>query len=315
MSIGGAEMFIDDLRKLEQAMRTPEMLNLTVDYLAENLRKFLRPGDKLMLCFTNQEPDNIGDLLSRAAQKIGVRVLIPDDLRWKTMLKLAFSSRACAISAPPFVVLGLTKLARHTQTPLYFRNVITVGYRCSNWIIEGIQKGLDCQVWGCYGPGSGPLVSGFTCNKEPVIHVRDDLFDVEIVDESENAVADGESGYVVLTPKAMPHLRYHTAECAKIKRPPCACGCTSVLLKDMYSGEDVDSDLEQLGRELMLWTSVLDCRLNNGECGLEVELVMIPGEKMPVLPQCAKRVIRNWNPDKDVPNWFLPDWRKNVYNG
>lgn len=307
-------MYIDDLRQLEQAMRTPEMLELTIDYLADNMKKFLRPGDKLMLCFTTKEPDNIGELLFRAAQKIGVKVLIPEDLRWKTLLKLAFNSRASAISAPPFVVLGLTKLARHTNTPLYFRNVITVGYRCSNWIIEGIQKGLDCQVWGCYGPGSGPLVSGFTCNKEAVIHVRDELVDVEIVDDAGKPVPDGKSGYIVITPKNMPHLRYHTAECATIKRTPCACGCTSVLLKDMYSGEDVDQYLEQLGRELMLWTSVLDCKLYRGEHGLELELVTIPGEKLPKLPTCARQVVRSWDPERDIPNWFLPDWRKNVYN-
>jgi phenylacetate-coenzyme A ligase PaaK-like adenylate-forming protein len=307
-------MYIDDLRKLEQSMRTPEMLDQSIEYLAENMKKFLRPGDKLMLCFTTNEPDNIGELLARAAEKIGVTVLIPEDLRWKTMLKLAFRSRVNAISAPPFVVLGLTKLARHTNTPLYFRNVITVGYRCSNWIIEGIQKGLDCQVWGCYGPGSGPLVSGFTCNVEPVIHLRDDLFTFEVVDEVGNSVAEGESGYVIVTPKSNPDLRYHTAECAKMRRTPCKCGCTSTLLMDMYSGEDVDAEMELLGRQLMLWTSVLDCRLNKGEYGLEVELVMIPGEKMPELPQCAKRVIRNWNPEQDVPNWFTPDWRKNTYN-
>jgi phenylacetate-coenzyme A ligase PaaK-like adenylate-forming protein len=307
-------MYIDGLRRLEQAMRTPEMLEQSIDYLAENMKKFLRPGDKLMVCFKTNEPDNIGELLSRAAQKIGVQVLVPEDLRWKTMLKLAFSSRAAAISAPPFVVLGLTKLARHTNTPLYFHNVITVGYRCSNWIIEGIQKGLDCQVWGCYGPGSGSLVSGFTCNKEAVIHLRDDLFEFEIVDASDNVVAEDESGYVVITPKRNPELRYHTAECARMRRTPCKCGCTSALLMDMYSGEDVDSNMEQLGRELMLWTSVLDCRLHNGECGLEVELVMMPGEKKPMLPQCAKCVVRNWNPECDIPNWFTPDWRKNQYN-
>ena len=308
-------MYIDDLRQLEQSMRTPEMLDMSIDYLAENMKKFLRPGDKLMLCFTTNEQDNIGDLLSQAAQKIGVKVLIPEDLRWKSMLKLAFNSRACAISAPPFVVLGLTKLARHTNTPLYFRNVITVGYRCSNWIIEGIQKGLDCQVWGCYGPGSGPLVSGFTCNQEPVIHLRDDLFNFEIEDADGNVVSDGESGYVIITPKDNPKLRYHTAECAKMRRTPCKCGCTNALLMDMYSGADVDEDLERLGRDLMLWTSVLDCRLHKGDCGLEVELIMIPGEKMPMLPQCAKRVIQNWNPARDVPNWFTPDWRKTEYKG
>ena len=308
-------MYIDDLRQLEQAMRTPEKLEQTIDYLAENMSKFLRPGDKIMICFDNHEPDNIGDLLARAAQRIGVTVLLPDDLRWKTILKLAFSSRASAISAPPFVVLGLTKLARHTNTPLYFRNVVTVGYRCSNWIIEGIQKGLDCQTWGCYGPGSGPLVSGFTCNKEAVIHLRDDLFDFEILDSSGGVLADGESGYVVITPKDMPRLRYHTAECARMRRTPCACGCTSALLMDMYSGEDVDEELEQMGRKLMLWTSVLDCRLRRGRQGLEVELIMIPGEKLPPLPDCAGRVIRNWDPEKDKPYWFLPTWRKTGENG
>ena len=303
-------MYIDDLRQLEQSMRTPEMLNLTIDYLAENLKKFLNPGDKMLICFDNHEPDNIGELLAKAVQRIGAVALIPYDLKWKTILKLAFSSRACAISAPPFVVLGLTKLARHTNTPLYFRNVITVGYRCTNWIIDGIQKGLDCQVWGCYGPGSGPLVSGFTCNKEAVIHLRDELFDFEIVDSSGSVLPDGESGYVVITPKNEPQLRYHTAECAKMRRTPCACGCTNPLLMDMYSGEDVDEYEEQLGRELMLWTSVLDCRFRHGRHGLEIELVMIPGEKLPPLPECGGRVIRNWNPDKDIPYWFRPTWRK-----
>lgn len=308
-------MNIEHLRRLEQAMRTPEMLEQSIEYLAQSMKKFLRPGDKLMLCFTTNEPDNIGELLSRAAQRIGVKVLVPEDLRWKTILKLAFSSRATSISAPPFVVLGLTKLARHTQTPLFFRNVITVGYRCSNWIIEGIQKGLDCQVWGCYGPGSGALVSGFTCNKEAVIHLRDDIFDFEIVDSEGNVLPDGESGYVVITPKQMPHLRYHTAECAKMRRTPCACGCTSALLMDMYSGKDVDEYEERLGRELMLWTSVLDCRFRRGRHGLEIELVMIPGEKLPPLPECGGRAIRHWNPDRDVPYWFIPSWRKTEENG
>lgn len=308
-------MFIDDLRRLEQAMATPEMVDRTIDYLAENMKKFLSPGEKLLICLSDTEPCNIGDLLSRAAKKIGVTVLLPEDLRWKTILELAFRSRATAITAPPFVVLGLTKLSRHTNTPLFFRNVITVGYRCSNWIIEGIQKGLDCQVWGCYGPGSGPLVSGFTCNKEAVIHVRNELFHVEICDKDGNILPEGESGYVVLTPNDMPHLRYHTAECARMRRtPPCACGCDAELLMDMYSGEDVDEELERLGRALMLWTSVLDCRLHSGESGLEMELITFPGEKLPPLPTCAKRVIRNWDPDVDIPNWFLPHWRKTVYN-
>jgi hypothetical protein len=60
--------------------------------------------------------------------------------------------------------------------------------------------------------------------------------------------------------------------------------------------------------------SILDCRLSNGESGLEIELIVLPGDKLPKLPSCAKRVIRPWDPEKDVPYWFLPHWRKSVYN-
>ena len=308
-------MYIDDLRRLEDAMRTPENSDRTIDYLADNLQKFLRPGEKLMICYADQAPESFCDLLSRAAKKLGVTVLIPEDLKWKTMLQLAFRSRATAVSAPPFVVLGLTKLSRYTNTPLYFRNVITAGYRCTGWMIEGIQRGLDCVNWGVLGPGTGPLVSGFSCNVEPVIHFRDDVFDVENVDAEGNVIGDGESGYLVLVPKDMPHLRYNIGEIGRIRRTPCACGCTSPLWIDVYSGADVNAYHEQLGRELLNWTSVLDVRLNNGECGLEVEMVVFPGEKLPVLPQCAKRSVRSWDPEKEIPFWFNPDWRKNEYSG
>jgi phenylacetate-coenzyme A ligase PaaK-like adenylate-forming protein len=307
-------MYIDDLRRLEDAMRTPEKIAQTVDYLADNLRKFLRSGDKLIICFADSQPGDFSDLLAQAAKKLGVTVLIPEDLKWKTMLQLAFRSRANAISAPPFVVLGLTKIARYTNTPLYFRHVLTAGYRCTGWMIQGIQRGLDCLNWGVLGPGTGPLISGFSCQTEPVIHFRDDIFDVQNVDKDGNVIPDDEMGNLVLIPKEMPHLRYNIGEIGRIRRTPCACGCTSPLWIDVISGADVDPYMEQLGRELLNWTSILDVRLNNGESGLEVELVVFPGEKMPVLPQCAKRVIRNWDPERDVPFWFNPDWRKNEYN-
>ena len=42
-------MYIDDLRQLEQSMRTPEMLDMSIDYLAENMKKFLRPGERVLI--------------------------------------------------------------------------------------------------------------------------------------------------------------------------------------------------------------------------------------------------------------------------
>ena len=60
-------------------------------------------------------------------------------------------------------------------------------------------------------------------------------------------------------------------------------------------------DVLNLYQELHSWTSILDCKVNKGSYGLELELVVFPGEKLPKLPTCAKLVIRPWDPDTDIP--------------
>lgn len=62
-----------------------------------------------------------------------------------------------------------------------------------------------------------------------------------------------------------------------------------------------DPAVEQLGRELQRWNSVLDFRLENTESGLLLEMVTFPGEKLPKLPTLAGRILRQWNPGEDCP--------------
>lgn len=308
-------MDVVKLRQLEELMRSPDMVAHSVEYLTENLRKFLHPGDKMLICFPENEEADIVDLLVQAVRKIGgTPITLGGNLRWKNILKLAFQSRATAIAGPPFVVLGVYKLAKYTKTPLYFRNMISAGYRCTDWMYNGIQRGLDCQMWKCFGPGSS-LVSGFSCEMGHGNHIRDDIFDFEILDENDAPVAEGERGHIVIAPKHAPEYRYHTLEYGRLDHSPCKCGNCSPRLLDLTSGPDVDEMMERLGRELMLWTSILDCRFCRGECGFEMELVIFPNEKLPQLPTCAKQVIRNWDPETDVPFWFKPGWRNTTKSG
>lgn len=308
-------MNIELLRRVERSVGSPERVQETVDYIAAGMSGFLRPGEKIMLCFDDYTKDGIADLIMRAAVQLGaVPVTLNGDFRWKNILQVAFRSRASVLVGPPFVVLGLSKLAYNTKTPLYFRNVLTAGYRCTDWMIDGLQIGLDCVPHGVFGPGSGPLVSGFSCNQNPGFHVRSESFDFEIVDDEGNPLPEGALGYIVITPKHEPSLRYHTNERGRLVGGTCPCGCSSPRVVELLSGTDVDSYEEQLGRELMSWTSVLDCRFRRGRHGLEIELVTFPGEKLPELPECGGRAIRSWNPDKDVPYWFMPKWRKTEEN-
>ena len=41
--------------------------------------------------------------------------------------------------------------------------------------------------------------------------------------------------------------------------------------------------------------------MENTESGLALELVVFPGESLPVIPNCAKLKIRPWDPETDVP--------------
>lgn len=298
------------IHQLKTLVNTSEMNDLTVEYLAQQMSAFLRPLDKILVCFPKGEAGSIGDLMCRAARKIGATPIeFIDDQRWKTILKTSFNSRATAIAAPPLVVLGITKLAKVTKTPLYFRDVITAGYFCYDWMIDGIRQGLDCEPRGCYDPGMGAVLAGFSCSRSQGVHVRDDLFTFEIEDEKGNLLPEGEVGNIVIGLKADPSVRFCTDDRGRLDRTPCACGRSAPRLMDLGPGEDLDKLLLEMGAELHTWTSVLDCRLSREECGLSLELVIFPGEKLPKIPNCARLVIRPWDPEKDVPNWFQSSWR------
>ena len=301
--------------ELEDLMRQPQELQRTEEYLAEKLGMFLRQKEPFLICFANERPDSIGSLLERAARRVGATPLLcSEDYRWKTLLKMAFDSRATAVAGPPLVVLGLTKLARITRTPLNFRHVLTAGYPCMDWMIYGIRRGLDCQTWGCFGPGVGAMVGGFSCAKSLGVHFRDDTFLVDIVDDEGKSLSPGTRGNVVLRDRRSPDVSLWTGDIARLDTTPCACGCASPRLMDLDVGDDADLPLLELAGELLSWSSILDCKIRRGDCGVELELVVFPGEKLPKLPTVAKQIIRPWDPETDKPFMEIPGG-KIVKNG
>ena len=292
--------------RIEQLAREPEAIQATIEYLTDKL-SFLKKGESVLICFRDHRVNTIGYLMEQAVLRCGaVPVLWGEDHRWKSLLRLAFSSRAATVIGLPLVVLGLCKLARHNATPLYIRNVVTAGYPCLDWMIDGIIRGLDCGTWGCFGPGTGAVVSGFSCGRSRGVHLRDDVYGIEIVDGDGLPVAEGEAGEMVLYPKAAPEIRCALGENARLDMSQCVCGSGEIRLLDLQPGRMSNRELVDLGQRLHSWTSVLDCHIQRGEYGLELELVVFPGEKLPELPSCAKQVIRPWCPDTDEPLWYQP---------
>ncbi len=279
----------------------------SIEYLVEHLGNFLRKRERVLICFLEHEEGNLSWLVEQAVLRCdAVPVVWAEDRRWKTLLRLAFSHKVSAIIGAPLVVLGLTKLKKQSATPLSIRKVVTAGYPCPAWMIDGIVKGLDCEMGGCFSLGESGAVAGFACGRSWGVHLREAEYGVDIVDETGNLLPPGELGEMVFYPKASPGLRYPTGENARLVRTPCRCGSAAPRLMDICPGKTEEKDLAELRQMLQSWTSILDCRLTRGEYGLEIEIVAFPGEKLPKLPSAAKLVIQPWNPEVDEPFLYAP---------
>ena len=286
--------------RLTELASAPSAQEKAIEYLTEHLGKFLKQRDKVLICFP-ETPATIGALMKEAVIRFGAVPQFPgDDSRWITILKTAFVTRSDAIVGPPLMLLGLAKLAKHMGTPLFARNVLIAGYPCAQWMVDGIQQGLDCRVWGCYDPGLSAMIAGFSCPMG-FIHLRAPRYHAWILNDDGEPVPDGEEGRVVLSPECDHALQFDTGDRARLETAPCPCGNPHPRLMDIDTNMGVDPVLSTLGESFHYWGSILDCRLANTGCSLEIELIVFPGEKLPKLPNCAKLVVRAWNPETDVP--------------
>lgn len=280
----------------------------TVAYLAEKLSTFIKKMETVLICLPYQGAGCLSDLMEQAVLKCdAVPIVWGADHRWKSLLRLAFSSHASTIIGTPLVVLGLAKLQIFFSIPLFIRNVVTAGYPCEEWMIEGIRRGFDCMSRGCFSIGTSGVVAGFSCESVRGIHLRESEYRVEIVDRNGNPLPEGERGEMVLFPVSAPELRYSMGEDAVLRTGPCSCGSTEPLLVDIRAGRtEADADLLELGKTLQSWNSVLDCRLRKGSYGLEMEIIQFPGCRLPRLPSAAKLVIRSFDPELDEPFPYDP---------
>ena len=310
-------MNMRNFERLVQFANEPALRESTIAYLAEHLGKFLKPGEKVMLAFREHKEGNISWLMEQAAARINVvPVVWGPDHRWSTLLRQTFQSRASVVIGSPLILLGLTKLKRYSNTPLPIRKVISVGFPCLPWVIEGITKGLDCEMGGCFSVHEEGIVAGFACGHSWGVHVWEEYYGVDIVDEKGVSLPNGTMGNVVLYPKSKPDVRVDLGDLAMIEDSPCQCGSKIKRLLDIRIGKSLDPDICELVLYLQSWTSILDCHLSKTEFGLKIEIVVFPGEKLPKLPSAAKLLIRPYDPKTDEPFWFDPGvrWGEETYH-
>ncbi|MBR3973592.1 MAG: hypothetical protein IKJ99_06540 [Oscillospiraceae bacterium] len=304
-------MYEDTYDKLHKIETSPEALASTRAFLAEHLRIFMYKEEPVLICFPDNGPESFGGIVGQAVRDCGgVPVFWGPDYRWKELLRQAFHTHAHTIVAHPLIVLGLMKVAKATATPLYIHNVVLGGYPYARWMLEGIKKGLDCKVWGCYSVRSGPVVVGFTCDREAGIHIRDERFRAVVLSEQGDPLPDPKRGRLMFESREDPSLIYDPQETSTLLHQPCSCGCDAPrIVETVYVGKDNPSKA-MLEERFLAWSSILDYRATQTEFGVDLELVVFPGESLPKIHSCAKLTVRPWNPDEDVPFYMEENFLK-----
>ena len=97
-----------------------------------------------------------------------------------------------------------------------------------------LEETLHIKAYDSYGLSEmmGPGVA-FECQEQNGLHIWEDHFLIEILDENERPCAPGEPGELVitsLTKEAMPLIRYHTGDVTYIMEEKCPCKRTSQKL-------------------------------------------------------------------------------------
>lgn len=296
-----------DYWKIAALADEPEAREATIEYLREHLCHFFRKQERVLICFMDDQEGSIGWLMAQAVLRCDAEpVRWGPERKWKKLLQQAFYSKATAIIGPPLILLGLAKLKKQSGTPLYIRRCITAAYPCLDWMIDGIVRGYDCELGGCISMGESGIVAGFACGHSWGVHLREAEYGIDIVDKKGELLPEGSIGEMVLYPKSHPELRYPTGENARLVTERCGCGSKAPRLLELQPGENEEQDLEEFRQYLQSWTSILDCRVERGENGLEIEIVCFAGEKLPKLPPAAMRIVRPWNPAVDEPFWYSP---------
>ncbi len=114
----------------------------------------------------------------------------------------------------------------------------------SESIRREIEKGLNISATDNYGMSEviGPGVSG-ECLEKKGMHINEDTFIVEVINETGDWVKEGEKGELVITPlgkEALPLLRYKTKDLSIVNFESCKCGRnTARIMKIMGRTDDM----------------------------------------------------------------------------
>lgn len=177
-------------------------------------------------------------------EKIGATVVPISSGNTERQIMLMKDFGSTALIATPSYAMYLAETARRKGVidDLKLR-LICMGAESSTTemhnSLQEIFRAFPTENYGLTEVG-GPGVAG-ECREKAGMHINEDMFYSEIIDENGNNLPEGETGEMVittLTKEGMPILRYRTKDITSLTYEPCRCGRCSARMSRILGRTD-----------------------------------------------------------------------------
>lgn len=179
------------------------------------------------------------------AERIGAAVVPASGGNTQRQLMLLRDFGATALCCTPSYALNLADAMEKAGIPAEDMCLTSGVFGAEPWtndMREQIEKRLHIKAYDVYGLTEmmGPGVA-MECRERNGLHIWEDHFLPEIIDDGGNPLPYGQEGEVVfttLTKTGMPLIRYRTHDLSRMTDVPCACGRTHVRMERVRARSD-----------------------------------------------------------------------------
>ena len=213
---------------------TEDDQELMVDYIHHGLPVMTGPDDVFLVLMPCERPGSVGDLVAIGVERIGSRAIRvgpipPDGSRDDEVLDLM---RREGVSSGLATATTAARLAAKSAGDAVIRGSMRSILLSAQHISEAnktiIEESWGCEVYEHYGMTEMGLGGAMACETRVGYHPREADLLFEVVDPATGEVLpEGEYGEIVfttLTRRAMPLIRYRTADFSRWLTEPCPCG-------------------------------------------------------------------------------------------
>ncbi len=164
-------------------------------------------------------------------EKLGAMVIPVSGGQTELQMSVIMELKPSVLISTPTYALYLSELGKEMGIDLPGSSLRVGLFGAEPWSEEiraRIESGLGILATDNYGLSevTGPGVAG-ECHLQNGLHIAEDHFIAEIVDEKGKPVGEGKQGELVLTTltrEAMPVIRFRTGDLTSITRAECECG-------------------------------------------------------------------------------------------